>query len=92
MINRMNFLRLIISVCMLLSGGMTAAHAQSNIPDALEFFDGLDGSLWERVSESGFGNENNFSVSSVISGLLINIPVSRIHHFEAVRLIPSVWK
>ena len=56
---------LIITVCLavfMAADGITAVQAQSNIPDALEFFDGLDGSVWERVSEPGFGNENNFSV------------------------------
>ena len=38
------------------------AACSKNIPQGLETVTGLDGSVWERVSESGFGNENNISV------------------------------
>ena len=41
---------------------LVRAQAQSHIPDALESYPGLDGSIWERVSEEGFGSGDNFSV------------------------------
>ena len=37
-----------------------AANAQAGeIPDAVETVTGEDGSLWERVSQPGFGSDNN---------------------------------
>lgn len=33
-----------------------------HIPDALETFSAKDGTIWERVSESGFGNDENLAV------------------------------
>ena len=63
--NRTKQAGLIAFLCMitlLFSGSMMNVQAQSNIPDALESFEGLDQSVWERVTVSGFGNENNFSV------------------------------
>jgi len=33
-----------------------------HIPDALENFSAKDGTSWERVSEPGFADENNYSV------------------------------
>jgi hypothetical protein len=65
MSNSQKNIGLIISVCMLaflFTGSMTVSEAQSNIPAALESFDGLDQTIWERVSTPGFGNTNNFSV------------------------------
>lgn len=63
--NAKKYIGLVISFCMLaflFSGGRTLAQAQTNIPDALEAFDALDASVWERVSTPGFGDTNNFSV------------------------------
>ena len=33
-----------------------------HIPDSLETIPAKDGSIWRRVSEPGFGNDDNFSV------------------------------
>jgi len=43
-----------------------AAHAQA-VPLALEEIVAEDGSVWERVSEPGFGNNNNICVVSMCS-------------------------
>jgi len=63
--NRKKQAGLIAFLCMitlLLSGSITAVQAQTNIPAALQSFDGLDESIWERVTTAGFGNTDNFSV------------------------------
>ena len=52
------FLFILILVTFLLS----ACERYKNIPAALETITAKDGSIWERVSESGFGDENNYSV------------------------------
>ncbi len=55
---------LLLCACMsvMLFTGVLSARAQSNIPNALDSFDGLDDSVWEQVSAPGFGDSNNFSV------------------------------
>jgi hypothetical protein len=41
---------------------LSACERYKNIPAALETITAKDGSIWARVSESGFGDENNYSV------------------------------
>lgn len=41
---------------------LSACERYKNIPAVLETITAKDGSIWERVSESGFGDENNYSV------------------------------
>ena len=63
--NKKKYMGLILSLCMVAlfcSSSVETVQAQSNIPNALASFDGLDDSVWERVSTPGFGNDNNFSV------------------------------
>jgi hypothetical protein len=41
---------------------LTACEQYRNIPAALEKITAQDGSIWERVSESGFGDDDNMAV------------------------------
>ena len=47
--------------CLLTFVSLGCAH-HTNIPNALETISAKDSSVWERVNEPGFGDENNFSI------------------------------
>ena len=52
---------LIVFILIPLLIGFTPARA-AEIPEVLELTGGEDGSVWERVNQPGFGNDNNSSV------------------------------
>jgi len=87
----------ILGVCMvalLLGGSMITVQAQSNVPAALESFDGLDESVWERVSEPGFGNDDNISVVAMAEyeGRLYAVTRNEIEGAEVWRTADEGWE
>jgi hypothetical protein len=51
-----------ISLLLFMIAILSGCYWAQNIPAALETIRAKDGSVWERVNESGFGDENNYSV------------------------------
>ena len=58
----LNVFVFLCTVMMLTTGCDTSWH----IPEGLEFIAGEDGSIWERVNQPGFGNDNNISVVAMV--------------------------
>jgi hypothetical protein len=52
---------LMLAAALLVYAGCT----QNNIPAALESVTAEDGTTWERVTQPGFGNDNNISVAAI---------------------------
>ena len=52
----------VVSMVFMLCTCLVSAQAQYHIPNALESYVGVDGSIWERVTEPGFDSGENFSV------------------------------
>ena len=70
------------------------AACSKNIPQGLETVTGLDGSVWERVSESGFGNENNISVVTMTDykGHLYAMTRNEVQGGEIWRTAGKTWE
>jgi hypothetical protein len=52
---------IVIAAALLVYAGCT----QNNIPKALDSVTAEDGTAWERVTQPGFGNDNNISVAAI---------------------------
>jgi len=92
--NKPGFIITVCAVVSLFGSSMLTLQAQADMPVALESFEGLDQSVWDRVSEPGFGNDDNVSVVAMAEyeGRLYAVTRNEIDGAEVWRTAGEGWE
>lgn len=83
-----------VSMAFIFYACLGSAQAQYHVPDVLDSYNGLDGSVWEQVSTPGFGSEDNISVVAMAEyqGRLYAMTRNQAEGAEVWRTSGTTWE